>query len=158
MQFCRDYAMKRITKVLQAHAVFRVFLVSFDTLTKFCLHLFIQVFPSCRRYELNNTGQNSSFIIVRYAIHVWRSSSRFCWRNLSYILWSISIARSTFARYQEETVFFSTNLCSITWCKMFLLFPRILASNSLYQLCLIKDWQRSLPTKGNRSLKYCQNN
>ena len=56
MQFCRDYAMKRVTKVLQAHAVFRVFLESFDTLTKFCLHLFIQVFPSCHRYELNNTG------------------------------------------------------------------------------------------------------
>ena len=118
---------------------------------------FVQVFPSRRRYESNNTGENSGSIIVRYAIHVWRSSSRFCWRNLSNILWSISIASST---YQEEIVFFLRKLCWIICCKMFLLFPRILASSIFprIQLCLIEDWQISLPTKGNRSLKYCQNN
>ena len=42
---------------------------------------FVQVFASCRRYELNITGQNCSFIFVRDVIHVWRSSSRFCWQK-----------------------------------------------------------------------------
>ena len=60
---------------------------------------FVQVFASCRRYELNITGQNSSFIFVRETIHDWRSSSRFCWQKSSNIWWSISIARSTLARH-----------------------------------------------------------
>ena len=47
---------------------------------------FVQVFVSCRRYELNTTGQNGSFIFVRDAIHVWRSWSRFCWQKSSNIL------------------------------------------------------------------------
>ena len=44
---------------------------------------FVQVFASCRRYELNMTGQNCSFIFVHDAIHVWRSWSRFCWQKSS---------------------------------------------------------------------------
>ena len=45
---------------------------------------FVQVFAaSCRRYELNMTDQNCSFIFVRDAIHVWRSWSRFCWQKSS---------------------------------------------------------------------------